>query len=127
MLTIGAVARQAGVRNSAVRYYEARGLIRSARRPNGYRVYDEDAVSLLNFVRRVQALGITLKEAKKLLDLSRRGRQPCTEVRALAREHLTDLDRKIRELQLLRGQLQSLLRRRSRRTARGTVCPLIEK
>ncbi len=128
MLTIGAVARRAGIHNSAVRYYEARGLLKpAARRPNGYRIYGEDAVGLLNFVRRAQALGITLKEVKKLLELSRRGQPPCAEVKTLARRHLTELDLKIRELEMLRKQLRSLLRRRGRQTPRRTICPLIEE
>ncbi len=127
MLTIGAVARRAGVRNSAVRYYEARGLLRpAARLPNGYRIYAEDAVSLLTFVRRAQALGITLNEVRKLLELSRRGQPPCAEVKALARRHLADLDLKIQQLKLLRRELQIVLRRRSGQSHRSPICPLIE-
>lgn len=127
MLTIGAVARQAKIRNSAVRYYETRGLLKpTARLPNGYRVYDQDAVGLLNFVRRAQTLGITLNEVKKLLELSRRGQKPCAEVKQLARRHLTDLDQKIRELEMLRKQLQSLLRRTGQQNQRIMICPLIE-
>ncbi len=128
MLTIGAVARRAGVRNSAVRYYEARGLLGpAARLPNGYRIYNEDAVSLLNFVRRAQTLGITLKEVRRLLELSRKGQRPCAEVKELARQHLIDLALKIRELKLLRQQLQLLLRRTSRPSRRNAICPLIER
>ena len=128
MLTIGAVARRAGIRNSAVRYYEARGLLKpAARRPNGYRVYDENTVGLLNFVRRAQTLGITLTEVRKLLHLSPQGRRLCAEVKELARRHLIELDQKIRELEMLRKQLQSLLRRTGRQTPRRTICPLIEE
>jgi len=69
MLTIGHVARQVGVQPSAIRYYEAQGILRPAdRRPNGYRVYTDNAVKLLLFVKRAQALGITLKEIKPLLN-----------------------------------------------------------
>lgn len=128
MLTIGNVARRVGVRPSALRYYEARGLLRpAARLPNGYRIYDEGAINLLNFVRRAQSLGITLKEIKTLLELSRRGQRPCAEVKELARQHLTDLDLKIRELELLRQQLQLLLRRTSGQSRRNAICPLIEQ
>ena len=71
MLTIGAVARRAGVRTSAIRYYETQGILQPAHRlPNGYRVYGEDAVSSLQFVRRAQTLGITLAEVKQLLRLA---------------------------------------------------------
>lgn len=128
MFTIGNVARRAGVRSSAVRYYETRGLLKpAARLPNGYRIYDEDAVSSLNFVRRAQTLGITLKEIKRLLEVSRKGQRPCADVKELARRHLTDLDLKIRELKLLRQQLQLLLRRTSRQSRRNAICPLIER
>lgn len=128
MLTIGSIARQAGIRTSAVRYYETQGLLKPADRlPNGYRIYDKEAVNLLNFVRRAQTLGITLKEVRKLLDLSRRGQQPCEQVKELARYHLHDVDLKIRELKLLRKQLQMLLRRRSRHGQEGAICPLIEE
>ena len=128
MLTIGNVAQRAGVRNSAVRYYEARGLLKpAARLPNGYRIYGEDTIDLLSFVRRAQALGITLREIRRLLDLSRRGQRPCAEVKQLARQHLTDLELKIRELKLLRQQLQLLLRRTSGQSRRNAICPLIER
>lgn len=128
MLTIGTIARRAGVRTSAIRYYEAQGLLRPADRlTNGYRIYGEDAVGVLRFVRRAQALGVTLTEVRKLLDLSRQGQQPCAQVRELARHHLHDVDLKIRELQLLRKQLQMLLQSRSRQSRKSAICPLIEK
>jgi len=128
MLTIGTIARRVGVRTSAVRYYEAQGLVKPVDRlPNGYRIYDEEAVNLLDFVRRAQTLGITLKEVRKLLDLSRRGQQPCAQVKELARYHLHDVDLKIRELKLLRKQLQTLLGQRSRRNRGNAICPLIEE
>lgn len=127
MLTIGTIARRVGIRNSAVRYYEARGLLKpAARLPNGYRIYGEDAVGLLTFVRRAQALGITLKEVRTLLELSQQGQPPCKEVKELARRHLADLDCKIRELELLRRELQLLLRRKVGRPQGSKLCPLIE-
>ncbi len=127
MLTIGTLARRTGVRASAVRYYEARGLLKpAARLPNGYRIYGEEALRLLRFVRRAQALGITLEEVKQLLALSGQGRQPCPRVKELARQHLQDIELKIRELKLLRKQLRELLTRKPRRS-RAELCPLIEQ
>lgn len=128
MLTIGALARQAGVRTSAVRYYESEGILRPAHRlPNGYRIYGDDAVSSLRFIRRAQALGISLTEVKQLLRLASDGLQPCGRVRELAREHLRDIELKIRELTGLRLRLQRLLRlKRSRRRA-DEVCPIIQR
>jgi MerR family copper efflux transcriptional regulator len=128
MLTIGAIARQAGIRASAVRYYETQGLLRPAwRLPNGYRIYGEDALALLHFVRRAQTLGITIRELKQLLELSRQGQRPCPQVKELARRHLHDLDLKVKELKHLRKQLQLLLHRQPSRNRSSVVCPLIEE
>jgi DNA-binding transcriptional MerR regulator len=127
METIGKVARRLGVRTSAIRYYESRGLLRSTRLPNGYRIYEEEAVSTLGFIRRSQALGITLAEVKQLLRLAGQGRAPCGRVRELARDHLSEIDLKIRELTTLRSELQRLLRRRESRPRPGEVCPIIQR
>ena len=128
MFTIGAIARQAGIRASALRYYETRGLLRPAGRlPNGYRIYSEDAFTLLHFVRRAQTLGITIRELKQLLELSRQGQKPCPQVKELARRHLHDLDLKIKDLKQLREQLHLLLHRQPHRSRRSMVCPLIEE
>lgn len=127
MLTIGAVARQVGVPPSTLRYYEAQGILRpSARLPNGYRVYGEDAVSLLRFVRRAQAFGFTLAEIKQLIELAQQGQLPCNHVQELARCHLRELDIKIRELTALREQLRALLSHKPSARRGSEVCPIIE-
>jgi MerR family transcriptional regulator, copper efflux regulator len=127
MLTIGRVARQVGVQPSAIRYYEAQGILRPAdRRPNGYRVYNNDAVNLLLFVKRAQALGITLKEIRPLLNLATQGQQPCKHVKEIARNHLRDINDKIRELQSLRNELRTLTRRKAGGPRGNKVCPLIQ-
>ena len=124
MITIGKLATLAGVRTSAVRYYERQGLLRSSRLLNGYRVYDEDAIKELRFVRQAQTLGITLKEIKQLLELTRGGQRPCKAVRELAHQRLADLDTKIRQFESLRAELRTLLSRRV--VARSDeVCPLM--
>jgi MerR family transcriptional regulator, copper efflux regulator len=93
---------------------------------NGYRTYTEDAVKLLLFVKRAQSLGITLKEIKPLLSLAYQDQQPCSHVRQLAKNHLEDIDQKIRQLQMLQRELGSLLRRKPGRPHGNEVCPLIE-
>jgi MerR family copper efflux transcriptional regulator len=127
MLTIGLVARQVGVQPSAIRYYEAQGILRPAdRRPNGYRIYTNDAVKLLLFVRRAQSLGITLKEIKPLLHIATHGQQPCQHVKKIARNHLRDINEKIRELETLRNELRTLVRRKAHWSHPNKVCPLIQ-
>jgi MerR family transcriptional regulator, copper efflux regulator len=127
MLTIGNVAKRVGVRPSAIRFYETKGIVRpAARGQNGYRIYGNDAVKVLLFVRRAQSLGITLKEIKPLLNLASHGQQPCSHVKQLAKQHLNEVSQKIRELELLRHDLRALLKRKARRPHAHEVCPLIE-
>jgi len=128
MLTIGSVARRVGIQPSAIRYYDAQGILGSATRlANGYRVYGADAVKLLLFVKRSQALGITLREIKPLLHLASQGRAPCAHVKQLARTHLQEIDRKITQLQTLRNELRTLLRRKASEPDANWVCPIIER
>jgi DNA-binding transcriptional MerR regulator len=96
------------------------------RSSNGYRIYSDEAVNLLLFVKRAQSLGITLKEIKPLLTLASQGQQPCSHVKQLARNHLREITDKIRELQALRNELRALLQRKLRRSAKDAICPMIE-
>jgi DNA-binding transcriptional MerR regulator len=128
MLTIGNVAKRVGVRPSAIRFYETKGIVRpAARRQNGYRIYGNDAIKLLLFVRRAQSLGITLREIKSLLDLATQGQRPCNHVKQLARSHLQEIDQKISALRTLRNELRTLLRRKAGRPHGDEVCPIIER
>jgi MerR family copper efflux transcriptional regulator len=128
MLTIGKVAGRVGIRPSAIRYYERQGMLQPAVRvANGYRAYSDDAIKLLRFVKRAQSLGITLKEIKPLLNLATQGQQPCTHVKQLARNHLREVDDKIRELQALRNELRTMLRRKVGRPHGNEVCPIIQR
>ncbi len=126
MLTIGNVARRVGIRPSAIRYYERQGMLQpNVRGSSGYRFYNDDAVKLLLFVKRAQSLGITLKEIKPLIALAARGEQPCSHVKQVARRHLSEVNQKIRELEMLRQDLRKLLKRKPSRAHANTVCPLI--
>lgn len=128
MLTIGKIAQRVGIRSSAIRYYERQGMLQPALRgSSGYRFYNDEAVRLLLFVKRAQALGITLKEIKPLLALAARGQRPCGHVKQLARKHLEEVDQKIRALQALQKDLRSLLRRKATQRHGNEVCPMIER
>lgn len=128
MLTIGAVAKRAGVTTSAIRYYEDHGLLRpSGRLPNGYRFYGDDAVKALRFVRQAQSFGFTLVEIAQLLEMVRCGQQPCARVQQLARYHLQSVDAKIRELKSVQKQLRVLVGRDVAKPATpNQICQLID-
>jgi DNA-binding transcriptional MerR regulator len=127
VLTIGQVARQAGLKPSAVRYYERHRIIpRAQRLPNGYRVYDAETLRWLSFVRRAQGFGMSLENVKELLQLASHGRTPCERVRQLARQHVIEIDQNISDLQTLKSQLELLIRRKAGINSPRHFCPLIE-
>jgi MerR family copper efflux transcriptional regulator len=94
---------------------------------NGYRSYSDETVKLLLFVKRAQSLGIRLKEIAPLLILVSRGQRPCKNVKQVARRHLNEVSRKIRELEVLRKELRALLKRKIVRPQSGEVCSLIDR
>lgn len=125
-LTVGTVARRIGIRPSAVRFYERQGLVASARLPNGYRVYDREALRALRFIDRAKALGFSLSEIREILDISRSGRKPCGCTKALIEHNLRDLDKRIRGLSRLRRKLRVLASSPSSPPYADVICPIIE-
>lgn len=124
-LTIGSIAKQAGVGIDTVRFYEREGLLREARRtPGGYRVYAPEDVNRLRFIRRAKSLGFSLEEIAELLQLNE-GQGSRADVRHLAAQRLADLDHKLRELTAIRDALAVLVQRCS---GQGPLkgCPIIE-
>lgn len=105
---IGTLARRAGVRIDTVRYYERSGLLApKLRLASGYRRYGATELARLRFIRRAQALGFTLREVQELLALSRH--RDVTRVKRAAQAKLTDVERRIADLQRVRAGLRSLV------------------
>lgn len=127
MLKIGDVARQAELSIDAVRFYEREGLLGRVRRSSaGQRQYDDDTVRRLAFVRRATALGFSLAEVKSLLTLRVSARMSCERVRERALTKLTDIDRRIAELQEMRDALARLASGCERGAALGR-CPFLDE
>lgn len=111
-LLIGRLAREAGVRADAVRFYERSGLLLPAgRAPNGYRVYDKDALRRLRFIKRAQSLGFSLAEIRRILSLHGRGKETCQCVLSIAETTLEETEQKLNELQHFRDALVKRLAR----------------
>ena len=127
MLKIGDVARQAELSIDAVRFYEREGLLGRVKRSSaGQRQYDDETVRRLAFVRRATALGFSLAEVKSLLTLRVSARMPCDRVRERALTKLADIDRRIAELQQMRGALARLAAGCEDGAAAGT-CPFLDE
>jgi len=108
-LTIGQLARAAGVNVETVRYYQRLGLVHEPPKPlQGYRRYPPETVERLRFIKRAQGLGFTLQEIAELLAL---GDGHCREVQVLARQKLERIRARIRDLQAMAVALEDLLAR----------------
>lgn len=108
-LTTQEVARRAGVNVQTIRYYERRGLLPDPpRRPSGYRVFGEDHVARIRFIKRAQDLGFTLAEIEELLALRAAPGARSEEVRRRTEDKIAEVDRKLADLQQIRHTLVDL-------------------
>lgn len=128
--TVGDAAKAVGVSSKAIRIWESKGLLPPAGRTEaGYRLFTDDDIEILRFIRRAKTLGLTLPEIKSILDLHRQGTAPCDQVTALLDAHIRDIDRAIAELRSLRTSLSTALqgaRQDQNRGRTATVCRIIE-
>jgi MerR family transcriptional regulator, mercuric resistance operon regulatory protein len=124
-VTIGALSRQCGSNIETIRYYERIGLLANPTRGgNGYRFYGAQDIKRLRFIRRSRALGFSLAEVRRLLDLAEHPGNLCANVRGLAAAHLDDIQAKIADLKKMEAILSDTV---SHCVASGKMsCPLIE-
>lgn len=123
---VGEVARQAGVNLQTIRYYEKRGLLpRPPRTASNYRLYPQDAVRRVQFIKRAQELGFTLKEIKELLSLRAAQDARCSDVRKRTQAKILDIKVKLRTLEAMRKALTRLIGECS---GKGPVteCPILD-
>jgi MerR family redox-sensitive transcriptional activator SoxR len=109
-LTIGEVARLAGMRPSALRYYEEAGILPPASRVNGQRRYGEELVDMIRVARFAQSVGFTLSEIKALFN-GFKGRSALgKQWRPLAEAKLAEIDAVIAKAQQMKAAIESGLR-----------------
>ena len=110
-LTIGHLAREAGVNLETVRYYERQGLLaKPPRSASGYRLFPSDAARRLRFIRRAQELGFSLKEIRELLSLRVSRRTTSADIRTRAEAKIVDIEAKIKSLESMKKTLRKLTR-----------------
>jgi MerR family transcriptional regulator, redox-sensitive transcriptional activator SoxR len=109
-LTIGKVARQAGVSGPTMRYYESIGLLPAPRRVNGRRRYDASVLQRLRIIRVAQRAGFTLGEIRELFQAFPAGTTPAVRWESLARRKLAELDAQLARIEVMRGVLREGIR-----------------
>ncbi len=110
-MNIGEAAKMSGVNAKLIRHYESIGIIpKASRSDSGYRVYSENDINILSFVKRARGLGFSMKEIKKLVSLWRNRSRASSDVKSLAQEHVKDMEKKIEDLQAMVKTLKHLSR-----------------
>lgn len=110
-MNIGSAAKSSGLSAKMIRYYESIGLLPAATRTDsGYRIYNATDLHTLAFIKRSRDLGFSLEEVGKLLTLWQDRGRASADVKALARQHISELNQKIEEFAALRDTLQNLVK-----------------
>ena len=122
-LTIGRLARAAGVHVETVRYYQRVGLVHEpAKPPGGFRVYPPETVERIRFIKRAQQLGFSLQDIAHLLEL---GDGHCDNVREQAEAKIIKIETQIKDLQAMRKALKKLVTECRSGKHRGH-CPIVQ-
>src|SRR5262249_802445 len=107
---IGEAAKMAGLSVDTIRFYQKLGLLKNPNRASsGYRLFDEEQIHHLKFVRHAQDLGFSLNEVKELLAL-RQKPHACAEVQLMLKQKLAGVRERARNLARLEAELQRVLR-----------------
>ena len=108
--TIGKLALATDVTSDAIRYYEKEGLLTPTTKTGaGYRLYNEDAVRRLRFIKQAQHCGFSLSEIRELLTLKNSNAACCKDVRSVAIDKKLQLAHKIKALQIMSQALTELI------------------
>ncbi len=124
-ISIGVVARATGAKAQTIRYYEEIGLMPAVRRtPGGHRLYGQNDVQRVNFIRRTRELGFAINDVRELLALIDGETYTCEEVKALTLAHAKSVRARIEAL----ARLERVLQEMTAQCGGGKVptCPIIE-
>lgn len=127
--TVSKLAERVGSTPDTLRYYGRLGLLPAAgRTASGYRIYGEDSVARMLFIKGAQRLGLRLEEISELLRIRQTGLCPCGRTRQLLDEKLVQLDAEVAELLNLRAEIKQMLDQEPSADDAGCACglPLIQ-
>lgn len=107
-ITIGKLSERSGVPTDTIRYYEKLGVLGKAERaPNGYRVYGQDTMEVLLFIRRAKVMNFTLEEIKELLTMAEEDSDAvCGDILTMVENKISAFKRKIEDTQIALTSLE---------------------
>lgn len=110
LLTVSKLGGLVGASADTLRYYERIGLLPAPdRTPSGYRVYGQDSIERMAFIKGAQRLGLRLEEIKELLAIKDGGVCPCGHTRSLLERRATQLDDEMEAMSRMRGEIDRML------------------
>ena len=108
-MKIGQLSEKTNCKIETIRYYERIGLLpEPGRSEGGYRIYNEDHLKRLAFVRRSRELGFTIEEIRGLLNLVDGGEYTCSDIKTITLEHIKSIRQKISDLKKLEKTLSQI-------------------
>ncbi len=129
LIKIGELSSKSGVSIKTIRYYEEFGLLKSESRTEGnFRLFTQDSINRLHFIKRLQLLGLSLEEIRQCLSIVDSGDLPCADINDKLQQQIKEIDAKVAELLLLREQLTILVENWSISSSSQphTICPILQ-
>lgn len=132
LLKIGEVAAITHLPVKTIRYYEEIGLLTSTveRSKSGYRLFTNQVINRLGFIKRAQSLGLSLSEIQEILNIYQNGELPCGEMKQHLQAKVKAINEQIAALESLKQELQGLLGRWEEQPPveriSQTICPNIQ-
>ncbi|MGB7441523.1 MAG: heavy metal-responsive transcriptional regulator [Coleofasciculaceae cyanobacterium] len=135
---IGELSTLVGIPTHTIRYYERLGLLEPPRRTESqYRLYGSEDEERLRFIQKAKRFGLSLEEIKQLIEIRTTGVPPCASLKAMVKQHLDELDCRLREMTAFRQELASRYKEISKllpneaalptdEICNGKICGLIE-
>ena len=125
---VGQLAKEAGMNVETIRYYERQKLLPKPNRKedSSYRVYDENGLKRLLFIKLAKELGFTLKEIKELMNLRIESTATCGDVKHIAEHKLKDVEERIEDLQNIQNVLIKLIDKCVCEELSSEDCPILE-
>jgi len=108
-MNISDASNLTGLPSKTIRYYEDIGLITLLRSENGYRSFEQSHIHKLAFLGRARRLGFSIEECRALLALYEDRARASSDVKAIALQHLSEIDAKMHELAAMRETLSDLV------------------
>ncbi len=125
-MSIGTLSKESGIGIEAIRFYERSGLLKAVgRKTSGYRIFDDNSLKSIIFIKHAKDLGFSLSEIQELLNLKADKKSKCQSVQVKAETQLQSVKEKIINLKRIKNALSDLIQQ-CRRRKTESECPLLD-